>query len=79
MEKKKIELHAISAADKRLKEVSRIVESRSGSNIAKRDYSADCNLNDEDKNNNCWNCTRFMFPVGCMVHLDGKGRCKQNE
>lgn len=42
----------------------------------KKDYSATCNLNDEDKNNDCWGCSRFCFPIGCMVFEDGKGRAK---
>jgi len=29
-----------------------------------------CNHNDEDKNNDCWNCTRFCFPIGCMVGIE---------
>lgn len=36
----------------------------------KRDYSAHCNLNDEDEANDCWGCTRFLFPIGCMVGED---------
>lgn len=38
----------------------------------KIDYSANCNLNDEDTNNNCWGCSRFCFPIGCMVGEDGE-------
>lgn len=40
----------------------------------KKDYSAKCNLNDEDLHNDCWGCSRFLFPIGCMVGEDGEGR-----
>lgn len=43
------------------------------------DYSATCNLNDEDTNNKCWQCARFCFPIGCMVYTDGHGRAKLEE
>lgn len=42
----------------------------------KIDYSADCNMNDEDTNNNCLGCSRFCFPIGCMVGEDSEGRVK---
>lgn len=42
----------------------------------KADLSANCNLNDEDVNNDCWNCSRFLFPIGCMVGEDGEGRAE---
>lgn len=35
--------------------------------IIKKDYSATCDLNDENLNNDCRKCTRFVFPIGCMV------------
>lgn len=31
-----------------------------------KDYSATCNLDDEDFNNDCWNCSRYGF-MGCNV------------
>lgn len=33
----------------------------------KVDYSTTCNGDDEDLNNRCWQCSRFCFPIGCMV------------
>lgn len=42
----------------------------------KKDYSAYCNLNDEDMMNDCWGCSRFCFPIGCMVGEDGEGRAE---
>lgn len=34
----------------------------------KVDYSTfDCNLDDESETNDCWNCSQFVFPIGCMV------------
>ena len=35
--------------------------------IIKKDYSATCDLNDENPNNDCWGCDNFLFPIGCMV------------
>lgn len=43
-------------------------------NKEKKDYSVTCNLNDEDMNNNCWNCSNFCFPIGCMVGIDEEER-----
>lgn len=43
----------------------------------KKDLSAHCNLDDEDKNNDCWHCNRFLFPIGCMVGEDGEGRASE--
>jgi hypothetical protein len=36
--------------------------------VVKQDFSEGCNFNDEDKNNNCWACQFFCFPIGCMYH-----------
>lgn len=43
--------------------------------MEKIDYSINCNLDDEDTNNNCFGCSRFCFPIGCMVGEENdKGR-----
>lgn len=31
----------------------------------KIDYSNECTHND-DNDQRCWNCTNFVFPIGCM-------------
>lgn len=33
----------------------------------KQDFSKQCNMNDDDIRNNCWNCIYFCFPIGCML------------
>ena len=38
--------------------------------MIKIDLSLNCNLNDEDMENDCFNCTRFIFPIGCMCGND---------
>lgn len=38
----------------------------------KQDFSNICDLDDENMNNDCWNCERFLFPIGCMVGIDGE-------
>lgn len=40
------------------------------------DHSATCNLDDDDVSNKCWECSRFLFPIGCMVGEDGEGRAE---
>ena len=50
-----------------LKIISYIVEGNGSMSIIKKDYSATCDLNDENLNNDCWGCVRFLFPIGCMV------------
>ena len=40
----------------------------------KVDYSTTCNLDDEDLSNRCWQCSRFCFPIGCMVGEDGEDK-----
>ena len=50
-----------------LKIINHIVEGNGSMSIIKKDYSATCDLNDENLNNDCWGCTRFVFPIGCMV------------
>ena len=32
------------------------------------DLSHNCDFNDENPKNNCWECTYFLFPIGCMFH-----------
>lgn len=34
--------------------------------IEKIDRSKNCNLDDEDLDNNCFDCSYFVFPIGCM-------------
>lgn len=34
--------------------------------VEKTDHSSWCDKNDENKKNDCWHCTRFSFPIGCM-------------
>lgn len=53
---------------------SAIIEATENTKKQKMDYSGTCNLNDEDQNNKCWQCSRFCFPIGCMVYHDGRGR-----
>lgn len=38
--------------------------------VAKKDYSSICNCDDEDMANPCWECTKFLFPIGCMAGED---------
>lgn len=32
----------------------------------KHDYSNECDMNDDNENNPCWNCSYFCFPIGCL-------------
>ena len=32
----------------------------------KHDYSNECDMNDDNESNPCWNCFYFCFPIGCM-------------
>ena len=50
-----------------LKIINYIVEGNGSMSIIKKDYSATCDLNDENPNNDCWGCDNFLFPIGCMV------------
>ena len=36
--------------------------------IIKKDYSATCDLNDDDLNNPCEKCLHYIFPIGCMLN-----------
>ena len=45
----------------------------------KRDYSISCDKDDENLRNNCWNCTRFCFPIGCMYYEDLENEGLVNE
>lgn len=40
----------------------------------KKDLSQNCDKDDENKNNDCWNCSYFLFPIGCMFYEE-----KENE
>ena len=35
-------------------------------NREKKDFSENCDLNDENVSNDCWSCQYFLFPIGCM-------------
>ena len=50
-----------------LKIINYIVEGNGSMSITKKDYSATCDLNDENRNNPCFQCVKFLFPIGCMV------------
>lgn len=43
------------------------------SEVKKVDYSENCNKDDDDLNNHCLECTRFCFPIGCMVGIEEEG------
>lgn len=32
----------------------------------KEDYSNICTM-DDDHDKHCWNCVKFVFPIGCMI------------
>ena len=34
--------------------------------VKTEDLSEECNFNDEDETNNCFGCSHFLFPIGCM-------------
>jgi len=34
----------------------------------REDYSENCNKDDDDLNNPCWECVYFCFPIGCMYY-----------
>lgn len=36
----------------------------------RRDLSQGCNFDDESEQNDCWHCTYFLFPIGCMYGED---------
>ena len=39
--------------------------------IKKQDYyKMGCNCDDENKENDCFHCERFLFPIGCMVGVE---------
>lgn len=40
----------------------------------KKDLSANCDKDDDNLENDCWNCTYFCFPIGCMYYEElGEG------
>ena len=47
--------------------------------MEKRDFSQNCDKNDENLNNPCWKCNRFLFPIGCMVGEDDEEEEINNE
>lgn len=34
----------------------------------KKDLSQNCDKDDENMNNDCWSCSYFLFPIGCMFY-----------
>lgn len=39
--------------------------------IKKQDYyKMGCNCDDENKENDCFHCERFLFPIGCMIGIE---------
>lgn len=51
-----------------LKTINCIVEGNGSMSIIKKDYSATCDLNDDDLNNPCEKCSHYIFPIGCMLN-----------
>lgn len=41
------------------------------SDKVKKDYSHNCDFDDDSGRNDCWNCIHFLFPIGCMYGEDG--------
>ena len=37
----------------------------------KKDYSQNCDFDDDSDKNDCWGCIHFLFPIGCMYGVDG--------
>lgn len=35
--------------------------------LEKCDFSNECDKNDENMKNPCWDCNYFCFPIGCML------------
>lgn len=33
----------------------------------RKDFSGTCDRDDENPNNPCWDCSNFVFPIGCMI------------
>jgi len=48
------------------------------SNIKKEDFSKNCTM-DDDHDKNCWNCTNFIFPIGCMIGKEIEIEVENNE
>lgn len=36
----------------------------------KKDYSQNCDFDDDSGKNDCWHCIHFLFPIGCMYGED---------
>lgn len=36
----------------------------------KKDYSQNCDFDDDSGKNDCWYCIHFLFPIGCMYGED---------
>lgn len=39
----------------------------------RKDLSKNCDKDNENMNNECWNCIYFWFPIGCMYYEDKEG------
>lgn len=44
----------------------------------KQDYSKICTMND-DHDDRCWSCTKFVFPIGCMEGEESEGNDELGE
>lgn len=44
----------------------------------RKDYSNLCDFNDDNKQNPCWDCEYFCFPIGCMYY-ESKREEKEND
>lgn len=40
--------------------------------LIKKDYSDECDFDDDNENNPCWQCIHFCFPIGCMKGEDNE-------
>lgn len=38
----------------------------------RKDLSANCDKDDENVKNDCWHCSYFLFPIGCMFYENMK-------
>ena len=50
-----------------------------GNIMEKRDFSQNCDKNDENLSNPCWKCNRFLFPIGCMIGEEDDEESGNNE
>jgi hypothetical protein len=43
---------------------------KGGITVNKKDYSQNCDFDDDSGKNDCWHCIHFLFPIGCMYGED---------